>query len=155
MASSGPEDTSSTNCPEFGDQLNGKTTWMGRQFELETSWMCHVPWPLWPSCPSLTSWPIKPSHTLSWPSWPSWHMGMSYLKSLSPLYLENIAHRNLCMHAQSLQCIGQRNSCKSIAWFCSLYWTLNESESEFWMYIGRIAPNLKKSAGSLLAHNEH
>ena len=37
----------------------------------------------------------------------------------------------------------QYNSCKSIAWFCSLFWTLNESESELWMFIGRIAPNLK------------
>ena len=35
----------------------------------------------------------------------------------------------------------QCNSCKSVAWFCSLFWTLNESE--LWMYIGRIAPNLK------------
>ena len=37
----------------------------------------------------------------------------------------------------------QCNSCKSIDWFCSLYWTLNESESDLWMYIGRFAPNLK------------
>ena len=38
----------------------------------------------------------------------------------------------------------QCNSCKSIAWFCSVRWTLNESESELiWMYIGRIAANLK------------
>ena len=39
--------------------------------------------------------------------------------------------------------ICQCNSCKSIAWFCSVYWTLNESESELWMYIGRIAPNCR------------
>ena len=38
----------------------------------------------------------------------------------------------------------QCNSCKSIAWFCSVYWTLNEGE--LFMYIGRIAPkkNLEK-----------
>ena len=35
------------------------------------------------------------------------------------------------------------DSCKSIAWFCSVFWTLNESESELWMYIGRIALNFK------------
>ena len=30
----------------------------------------------------------------------------------------------------------QYNSWENIAWFCSVYWTLNESESELWMYIG-------------------
>ena len=36
----------------------------------------------------------------------------------------------------------QCNSCKSIAWFCSLNWTMSESESKLWIYIGRIPPNL-------------
>ena len=48
MASRGPRHASSTNCPEFGDQLNGENQlnwtmiWNGRQFQWETSWMCHV-----------------------------------------------------------------------------------------------------------------
>ena len=46
----------------------------------------------------------------------------------------------------------QCNSCKSIAWFCSVYWILNESESELWTYIGRIAPNLKNLKKWLLLH---
>ena len=45
-----------------------------------------------------------------------------------------------CVHACA-RC--QCHSCQSIGWFCSIYWTLNESESYIWMYKGRIAPNLK------------
>ena len=53
-------------------------------------------------------------------------------------FLQNSTMQNL-EESTCMRC----NSCKSIAWFCSVYWTLNESESELWMYIGRIAPILK------------
>ena len=57
----------------------------------------------------VSSWP-------SWHLWPSWHTGMSYLISLNPLHLDDIAHvgsyrylknplefwRNWCLHAWSM-----------------------------------------------------
>ena len=71
---------------------------------------------------------------------------MSYLITLKTLHLENVEHvgyyrklKNLDICSIVVNLIHTSN-----AWFCSLYWTLNHSESDWWMYIGSIALNLKK-----------
>ena len=56
--------------------------------------------------------------------------------SLNPKLFKNIAHVGSFKHFAFVYV------CK-VCSICSVYWTLNEIESELWMYIGRIAPNLK------------
>ena len=54
MGSRGPRDASSINCPEFGNQLNRKTIWMGD---------CHLPpktiWTYWNDSDRLHTWPLE------------------------------------------------------------------------------------------------
>ena len=60
------------------------------------------------------------------------------LISLNPLHLENIAHvgsfinlKNLVEFEEICACMRcQCNWCKSIAWFCSVNWTLNQNGSD-------------------------
>ena len=70
-------------------------------------------------------------------SWPSWHKGMSYLISLNSMHLENILGlTEICrtLYAFSMQLMQKY----CLILFCSL-----NTESELWMHINRIAPNLK------------